>query len=61
MQNAAQQPGQDRYRVLLSDGEYQYSGMVATQLTFMVTDGQFKEGSIVRVTDYLCNPVQDKK
>lgn len=35
--NNAQQPGQDRYRLLLSDGRHQYSSMLASQLTELVS------------------------
>jgi replication factor A1 len=60
MQNAQQQ-GQDRYRVLLSDGEHSHSGMLATQLSELIANGQIKQESLIQLTDYLCNQVQDKK
>lgn len=55
------QAQQDRYRMLLSDGEYSKPCMLATQLAELVSSNQLKEGSIIRLTDYISNAVQDKK
>eukprot|EP00887_Chlorella_sp_A99_P004696 scaffold4.g4696.t1 len=57
----AQQPNQDRYRLLLSDGRHQHSCMLATQLAEEVISNRLVEGSVLRITDYICNDVQNKK
>lgn len=61
LNNSQQQPGSDRFRLLLSDGEFSYSAMLATQFSHVVLSGQIKETSIIRVIDYLCNQLQEKK
>lgn len=61
VQSAAQAPGNDRFRILLNDSQYSYVGMLATQLNDMVNEGRLKEGSVCRLSDYLCNSIQDKK
>lgn len=53
--------GQVRYRLMLSDGEFQYVCMLATQLSELPACGQLREGSIIEVSDYLCQFVQTKK
>lgn len=55
------QAQQDRYRVLLSDGEHSQSCMLATQLADRVHAGLLKEGSIITLLDYISNQVQNKK
>lgn len=55
------QAQQDRFRLLLSDGEYSHSCMLATQLADMVNGDQVREGSIITLVDYICNQVQNKK
>jgi hypothetical protein len=55
------QAQQDRYRVLLSDGEYSHSCMLATQLAELVHTGQLKDNSIVLLNDYICNQMANKK
>jgi hypothetical protein len=59
LQNAQAQ--HDRFRVLLSDGEFSHSCMLATQLADLVHSNALKEGSIVTLLDYICNQVQNKK
>lgn len=55
------QAQQDRFRLLLSDGEYSHSCMLATQLAEKVTSDAIKECSIIRLDDYISNQVQAKK
>ena len=47
--------------MLLSDGEFSHSCMLATQLADLVNTGQVKENSVVTLADYICNEVQNKK
>lgn len=56
----AQQQGQDRFRVLLSDGGHSLSAMLATQHSDLVLQGAMKENSIVRLDDFIVNTLQDK-
>lgn len=47
--------------MLLSDGEYSHSCMLATQLAELVHNNQLKENSIVLLNDYICNQMANKK
>lgn len=51
--------GQERYRILLSDGEFSNSfSMLATQLNHMIHDKQLEQYTIIKVDKYICNQVQ---
>jgi len=52
--------GQDRYRVILSDGQNFVQGMLATQLNQLVASGQIVDHALIRVNDYMNNLVQNK-
>lgn len=58
---ASPQAQSDRFRMLLSDGEYSHSCMLATQLADLVHSEQLKEGSIIQLQDYISNQVQNRK
>jgi len=48
--------GQERFRLLLSDGVYTNSfSMLATQLNHLVHDNQLSQYSIVKVKKFICN------
>ncbi|KAK7694058.1 hypothetical protein QCA50_003634 [Cerrena zonata] len=51
----------DRYRVIVSDGEHFLQAMLATQLNYMIDDGHFGKNSIVRINQFTCNTVQEKR
>lgn len=51
----------DRYRVIVSDGEHFLQAMLATQLNGLIEDNVFVKNSIVRITQFTCNMVQDKR
>ena len=51
--------GQDRYRVILSDGQNFVQGMLATQLNQLVASGQIADNALIRVNDYMNNLVQN--
>lgn len=55
------QAQQDRWRMLLSDGEFSTSCILATQLGDIVTSGAIQDNSIIRLDDYISNTVQEKK
>merc|ERR1719187_322630 len=50
--------GTERYRILLSDGEYSNSfSMLATQLNHMIHDKQMEQFTLVKINKYICNQV----
>lgn len=52
--------GADRFRVVLSDGDYFVQGMLATQLKPFVDSGELQQNSIVRVPDFINNSIQGR-
>nr|GEW81635.1 replication protein A 70 kDa DNA-binding subunit A-like [Tanacetum cinerariifolium] len=50
----------ERYRVLLSDGVWHQQGMLATQQNELVRNNQLHKGSIVLLTDFVCNMIRDR-
>lgn len=53
--------GQERYRLLLSDGASTQNAMMATQLNDRVKNGQVRKGSVVQLVEYICSTVQNRK
>lgn len=51
----------DRYRVIVSDGEYFLQAMLATQVNKLVEDGTLMKNSVVVIDKFTCNYVQEKK
>eukprot|EP00092_Neocalanus_flemingeri_P076613 GFUD01095044.1.p1 GENE.GFUD01095044.1~~GFUD01095044.1.p1 ORF type:complete len:135 (-),score=37.88 GFUD01095044.1:89-493(-) len=55
---AIQGSGQERYRLLLSDGQYTNSfSMLATQLNSMIHDKQLEMYTVIKVKKQICNQV----
>ncbi|XP_057854853.2 replication protein A 70 kDa DNA-binding subunit A [Cryptomeria japonica] len=52
---------QERYRLVVSDGSYMQQAMLATQLNATVKSGHLQKGSVVQLTEYTCNAVQNRK
>lgn len=54
--------GQDtgRYRAVLSDGQHFTHGMLATQMKEYIENGELQVHSIVKITDFMNNAVQDR-
>lgn len=52
---------QERYRMVLSDGSFMQQAMLATQLNEYVKAGRVEKGSVVQLTEYICNSVQNRK
>ena len=54
--------GQDtgRYRAVLSDGQHFTHGMLATQMKGLIENGELQVNSIVKITDFMNNAVQDR-
>ncbi|KAF5404287.1 Replication protein A subunit [Paragonimus heterotremus] len=58
--------GQNRYRLLLSDGVKTHScnigfAMLATQLNHLIENGDLVNDTVVRIKKYVCNNVQNNK
>ncbi|KAL1532258.1 replication protein A 70 kDa DNA-binding subunit E isoform X3 [Salvia divinorum] len=51
----------ERYRVLLSDGDFIQQGMLATQRNELVKSNYLQNGSVVMLTQFVCNVVQNRK
>lgn len=51
----------DRYRIVMSDGEYFLQAILATQLNQIVEDGELGKSTIVRLDKYTVNLVQSKR
>ncbi|CAJ2647016.1 unnamed protein product [Trifolium pratense] len=58
---AQQNSTTERYRLVLSDGSFYQQGMLATQKNKLVQDQILQKGSVVRLTQYVCNDVQNRK
>ena len=54
--------GQDtgRYRAVLSDGQHFTHGMLATQMRGLIENGELQVNSIIKITDFMNNAVQDR-
>ncbi|VFQ62512.1 unnamed protein product [Cuscuta campestris] len=55
-----QNTANERYRIMLSDGEFLQQGMLATQRNDLVRSEQLQKGSIVRVTQFVRNVIQSR-
>eukprot|EP00624_Nannochloropsis_granulata_P004215 evm.model.NODE_31173_length_31272_cov_26.593374.2 len=59
--NPGQSTGQDRYRLIISDGTHYQQAMLATQLNELVTSNQIVSYGLISLVDFICNEVQNKK
>ncbi|KAA8521263.1 hypothetical protein F0562_011900 [Nyssa sinensis] len=50
----------ERYRILLSDGAHLQQGMLATQRNDLVKSERLRKGSIVQLTQFVCNVIQGR-
>ncbi|KAL2348815.1 hypothetical protein Fmac_002815 [Flemingia macrophylla] len=50
----------ERYRLVLSDGSFYQQGMLATQKNDLVHSQRLQKGSVVRLTQFICNVVQNR-
>jgi len=58
---AIQGGGQERFRLLLSDGQYSNSfSMLATQLNHRLHDKELEAFTIIKLTKFLCNKVDNQ-
>ncbi|CAO1612768.1 unnamed protein product [Parajaminaea phylloscopi] len=51
----------DRYRVILSDGLHFAQGMLASQQKHLIETNQIDRNSVVRITSYAANSVQNRR
>ncbi|WVQ65870.1 uncharacterized protein L199_004048 [Kwoniella botswanensis] len=59
--NAPGASGQDRYRLILSDGKHFIQAMIATQLNGMVESKEIDRNVLIKLTGYVTNAVQGRK
>ncbi|XP_077244745.1 replication protein A 70 kDa DNA-binding subunit A-like [Tasmannia lanceolata] len=59
--NTAQNTNNERYRMVLSDGMHLQQAMLATQLNHIIKSGKLQKGSIVQLTEFICNVIQNRK
>ena len=52
---------QQRYRLILSDGDAYQQAMLATQKNDLVTGGKLKQNAIVRLSEFICPEVQNRR
>ena len=55
------QNGQDRHRVIVSDGEHFLQAMLATQINEQVDRGELTKNSVIVADKFTCNPVGESK
>jgi replication factor A1 len=51
----------DRYRLIISDGEYYAQSMLTTQLNFLIDNESLQKNAIITLDEYICNNVQERK
>ncbi|RSH89319.1 Replication factor A protein 1 [Saitozyma podzolica] len=59
--NAPGASGADRYRIILSDGQYFIQSMLATQLNDKVENKELDKHVVVKLTHFVLNAVQGRK
>lgn len=57
--NTANQ-SQERYRLVLSDGAHFQQGMLATQKNELVRSQSLQKGSVIQLTQFVCNVIQNR-
>ena len=54
-------PKNKRYRVMLSDGQHYVTAMLSSQLNPLVLDGKLEKFTVVKLTEYLCQTINNRK
>ncbi|VAH14464.1 unnamed protein product [Triticum turgidum subsp. durum] len=57
----ARRGGTDRYRFLLSDGVHSQEGILVPSLDSLVRTGRLRDGTVIRVLDYVCSSVCSRR
>ena len=52
--------GNDRFRVVLSDGSHYVQGMLATQLKHLVESGELMQNTLIKIQDFMNNSIQGR-
>lgn len=58
---ASSNPAQDRYRIIISDGEHFLQAMLATQLNELVHNNSIGKNTVAVIEKLTCNFVQNKR
>ncbi|XP_061366097.1 replication protein A 70 kDa DNA-binding subunit A-like [Gastrolobium bilobum] len=58
---SSQHSHSERYRLVLSDGSLYQQGMLGTQKNELIHSGRLQKGSVVKLTQFVCNAVQGRK
>lgn len=53
--------GPDRFRLILSDGEYYCQGMVASQMNHIILQPNAQKHALIYINKYVLNTVQGRK
>jgi replication factor A1 len=61
VQSQANQQNQERYRLIISDGVNYQQAMLGTQQNALIKDGKIETNCIVRLTDHICNNVNNRR
>ena len=56
-----QAPLTDRYRIIVSDGEFFQQAMMSTHLNHLVDKAEVQKNTVVKIEKFTCNTVQDKR
>ncbi|XP_057963639.1 replication protein A 70 kDa DNA-binding subunit A-like [Malania oleifera] len=59
--NTQQPSTKERYRLLLSDGNHLMQGMLTTEKNELVKAGKLQKGSVVQLTQFVCNVIQSRR
>mmetsp|Transcript_38141 Transcript_38141/g.44412 ORF Transcript_38141/g.44412 Transcript_38141/m.44412 type:complete len:652 (+) Transcript_38141:281-2236(+) len=51
---------QERWRVVISDGEHFIQGMLATQINHFITSNEIQENSIIKINDNMTNLINNR-
>ena len=59
--NAAAEPGKQRYRLAVSDGEHWMSALIATQMAHLVTENRLVVNTVLRLKEYIVQDLGGRK
>ena len=61
IQTKNKQNNQERYRLVISDGEFYQQAMLAVQQNHLITSGELAVHGVIRLLEHMCNPIQGRK
>jgi len=59
--HSPQGTGAERFRLVLSDGQYSTTTMLATQMNMLIKNDNVKLNTVIQLSEFLCNNVQGRK